>query len=156
MHFPVVEILEEQKPKKDWVTNLDMYDDGVIRAETDYVADPYNKQERKEAIEGHLTDLFEGIATIDYEEESLTFLDKDTIIRTILSAKRDKLDELIERLDKGYHLYWDLREGGKCFRDNYSLFWFNGYGETSAQFIEDAPYWAGKKMYFGNIIDAHC
>ena len=155
MHFPVIELLKEKKPKEEWADCFSVSGDETILSETDYVADPYNDEERKEAINGHITEMFKGIATINYEEESLTFLSRDEIAKTILRAKKEAIEHLLEHYENNLW-YIDIRQAGKYYRDNWSLFWFNNCGYTTAQFIEDTPYYAGQTFYFGNILDAHC
>ena len=156
MHFPIIEITETKLPENEWASMYSMCEDACIEYETDYIGDPYNKEERQEALKGHITEMFEGVADINYEEESLTFKSREEIITALLKAKRDALDEVLDKINKGYHLFYDFRAAGKLFRGNCSLFWYAGGAQTSAQFIEDAPWFAGKTMYFGNILDAHC
>lgn len=153
MHFPIIKIEPIDLPREDWDIDLDC-EDPVLQENTDYYGEIYSESERRKVIESSwLKRLLEGIATIDTNEETITFLDSDTISTTLNEYFHDCANRMfaMEELSG-----FDFREVGKYFRANYTLFVFvDGCGATSVQFVEDAIYRAGKTFRIGNIFDAH-
>jgi len=155
MHFQIIEISDEPISKDKWVSDFTLYEDATIAENTDYVGDLYNEEERKGFIRDSLPVLFKGIADVDLEKETITFKSKEECRRTLLEEKKKILDIILEdMIDKGNCSFYPLRNYGKDYKDWPQLFYRDG-GLTSAQFIEDAPYYAGKTMYIGAIYDAH-
>lgn len=158
MHFPIIQLdtvpLSEMKYPH-------TYDDATILAETDYVGDEYNSEHRKHFIRDILPNSFEGIATVDPEAETITFLDKDTIKHTILNYFKECVSNIkkhiddVEFRDKAvWNVGYAFREFGKYYKSYYYLFFHNGYAQTSIEFLEDYACHP-KVMYIGHIIDAH-
>lgn len=158
MHFPIIQLdtvpLSEMKYPH-------TFDDATILAETDYVGDEYNSEDRKHFIQDVLPGFFEGIATVDPEAETITFLDKDIIKRTIISHFKECISIIENKLDKVeftnepvWQVGHKLRMSGKYYKTEW-LFYHQGYAQTSMDFIEDYVYHP-KVMYIGHIIDAHC
>lgn len=155
MHFPIIAIESLETEKADFTEELN-YDDSTLNRYCDYYGEKYDEEERERVIKSEgLKKLFEDIATIDEEKETITFLDEDTIRGTI----RKYLIELTERLHddalKGELMVFDLRWAAKEYKEYSMLFYFNGYGQTSFEYIEDAPFYARKTFKIGNIFDAH-
>lgn len=151
MHFPIIKIEPIDLARKNWDIDLDC-EDPVLQENTDYYGEIYSESERREVIESSwLKKLFEGIATIDTEEETITFLNSDTISTTLNEYFHDCANELfaMEELSG-----FDFRQVGICFRDYATLFVIE-HGMTSVQFVEDAIFRAGKTFRIGNIFDAH-
>ena len=157
MHFQIIQLdtipIEQMKYPH-------TFDDATILAETDYVGDEYNSEDRKNFIKDILPNFFEGIATVDPEAETITFLDKDTIKKTILEHFKECISIIerhaddIEFRDKAvWHVGHAFRTFGKYYKFHY-LFYHQGYAQTSMDFIEDYAYHP-KVMYIGHIIDAH-
>ena len=154
MHFPIIKIEPIDLPKEAWSTDLD-YDDWTLNEHTDYYGDIYNAEERKQVIKSNwLKELFDGIATIDTERETITFLDKQTIRNTLYDYYIQKVQELSEAASQQKLSGYNFRDAGYRFRGFYTLF-MEGYGKTSLQFVEDAQYYAGETWQIGNIFDAH-
>lgn len=156
MHFAIISIESLQTDRADWTDNLD-YEDETLNANADYFGEMYSAEDRKRYIQGSsLARLLDGIATVDAEKETITFLDADTINKTIQDYFRDKVQELA---DKALLSGWDFRNAGREWRDFDTMFWNNlewcGYGQTSVGFVESAPYFAGKTVAIGNIFDGH-
>lgn len=154
MHFPIIKIEPIDLPREDWDIDLD-YEDCTLNEFADYYGEMYTEEERRRVIEAKwLKDLFEGIATIDTEKETITFLDLPTIKNTLAEYYNDETRRLYELAQTGQCSGYDLRSAGNHWRGYYELFVVD-YGQTSMQFIEDATYRAGKTWQIGNIFDAH-
>lgn len=160
MHFPIIAIEKLDTPVAGWTLSLD-YEDSCLLAHTDYYGDIYLPEQRKEVIESDwLKNLFDGIATINPNAETITFFDAKTIENTIRDVLNDKAKELYLMARKGNLRGFDLRYAGYHWRDFFTLF-YNGtgtyadYGQTSMDFVEDSVYLAGQTVRIGNIFDAH-
>lgn len=153
MHFPIIKIEPIDLDRENWDIDLD-YEDPVLQENTDYYGELYSEPERRQVIESSwLRNLFEGIATIDTKEETITFLNRDTISTTLNEYFHDCANSLfaMEELSG-----FDFRQVGRHFRDYYTLFvGVEGCGMTSVQFVEDAVFRAGNTFRIGNIFDAH-
>ena len=153
MHFPIIKIEPIDLEREDWDIKL-FRKDPVLKGNTDYFGEIYSESERRQVIESAwLKKLFEGIATIDTKEETITFLDRDTISTTLNEHFHDCANSLfaMEELSG-----FDFRQVGRHFRDYYTLFvGVEGCGMTSVQFVEDAVFRAGNTFRIGNIFDAH-
>lgn len=156
MHFPIIQLCGD--PEDIGVTPSEMYEDSVIQSWTDYIGDKYTDEERDGVIKSEwLKSLFEGIADIDPDKGTITFLSKDKITETLQKYFSDVIEKLSE-LDINesiYMLFWNLRDKGTHYKDCYFLFWKDGYAQTSMGFIEDTPFNAGETLYIGDIYDAH-
>lgn len=154
MHFPIIKIEPINLAREDWDIDLN-YEDSCLNEHTDYYGEIYSPEERRRVIESKwLKELLEGIATIDTEKETITYLDKQTIQNTLYDYYVQVARELCEEASKQRVSGWDFRNAGSRFRDFYTLFMEN-YGKTSLQFVEDAVYYAGETRQIGNIFDAH-
>lgn len=155
MHFPIIVLEDKDKKKEDWTKELSQ-EDATLVENTDYYGDRYTNDERKNVIASKwLENFFEGIAIVNVEDESITFLDFQTIKKTLRTYYREVAKELTDFAEDGYLSGFIIRQAGKNFRDSDTLFVFENCGLTSMQFIEDAPFYAGKTYKIGNIFDAH-
>ena len=153
MHFPIIKIEPIDLAREYWDIRLSRKDP-VLKENTDYYGEIYSESERRKVIESSwLKKLFEGIATIDTKEETITFLDLDTISTTLNEYFHDCANRLFAMKElSGF----DFRVVGSDFRNYYTLFvGVEGCGMTSVQFVEAAIYHAGETFRIGNIFDAH-
>lgn len=154
MHFPIIKLEPIDVPSEDWCTDLS-YEDSVLNENTDYYGELYNDEDRRNVITSEwLEELLDGIATIDKKKETITFLDKDTIKRTLNAYYSELTSELHDKAESGNLEAYDLRRASKKFRDDETLFYID-WGFTSLDFAEEAMYRAGETYKFGNIFDAH-
>lgn len=154
MHFPIIKIEHINLAREDWDIELN-YEDSCLNEHTDYYGDIYSPEARRRVIESKwLKELLEGIATIDTEKETITFLDKTTIQNTLYEYYLQQAKILFEEAEKHLIRGYDFRSAGERFRDFDTLF-ADDYGKTSLQFVEDAQYYAGETRQIGNIFDAH-
>lgn len=154
MHFPIIKIEPIDLAREDWDIDLD-YEDACLNEHTDYYGELYDPEARREVIESvWFKKLLKGIATIDTEKETITFLDKETIQNTLDDYYAQTARELCEAASKQKVSGWDFLVAGSRFRGFYTLF-MEDYGKTSLQFVEDARYYAGETRQIGNIFDAH-
>ena len=98
--------------------------------------------------------MLDGIATIDTEKETITYLDKRTIQNTLNDYYLQAVSELSEIAAQRRISGYSFCSAGTRFRDFYTLF-VEDYGKTSLDFVEDALYYAGETRQIGNIFDAH-
>lgn len=158
MHFPII-TLYDRKPTASELhhTPSGMYEDATIAYNTDYFGEEYTKEQRDELLHSkYLKEFFDGIATVNPGKGTITFLDEDTIRKTLLDYASKQLDALKERLESGRMRFYDFRSAGNDFRGGDYMFWYQYGAFTSGQFIEDTPYYAGKTLYIGVVVDAHC
>lgn len=154
MHFPIIKIEPIDLAREDWDIDLD-YEDACLNENTDYYGEIYPPEARREVIESEwFKEMLEGIATIDTETETITFLDKPTIQNTLYDYYLQSAKELLERASQQRVYGYDFRSAGSRFRGFYTLF-MEDYGKTSLDFVEDAQYYAGETRQIGNIFDAH-
>lgn len=156
MHFPIIQLSNCPLEKEDYFSMFSVCEDSTIQAWTDYVGDAYSDQERKELIRSSwFKNFWEGIAVVDTEKETITYLDEETIKHTLNAEYHKKIDSIQKTLTEGrMHSAWEFRNEGNQWRDCDSLF-FDDYGMTSMRLIEDAHYNAGETFYIGGILDAH-
>ena len=153
MHFPIIKIEPLDLPREDW--DVDLPEDATLCDNTDYYGDIYSAGDRYVVIRTTwLKELLDGIATIDEDAETITFLDRDTIRETTQSYYKDLTEKLSEMAEDGKMSQYDLWVASRRFRDFYTLFYID-YGMTSLQFVDEAIYYAGQTMQIGNIFDAH-
>ena len=154
MHFPIIKIEPIDLPRGDWDVDLN-YEDSCLNENADYYGEIYPADWRREVIESDwLRELLDGIATIDTEKETITFLDEQTIQNTLYDYYFQTARDLFAKAGDSCVSGYDFRNAGKRFRGFYTLF-VEDYGKTSLQFVEDAVYYAGKTRQIGNIFDAH-
>ena len=154
MHFPIIKIEPIDLARDGWDIDLN-YEDSCLNEHTDYYGDIYPPEARRRVIESKwLKELLEGIATIDTEKETITFLDKATIQNTLYDYYLQQAETLFKEAGKQLIRGYDFRSAGERFRDFDTLF-VDDYGKTSLQFVEDAQYYAGETRQIGNIFDAH-
>ena len=156
MHFPIICLTHSDDPEK-FASYQEIEEDGIIQANTDYVGKKYSKEDRRRLIieSDYLKNVFRGIATINPEEETLTFLPDEQIRETLHNEYKYILELLQERLDSGRFCGWDLRDAGNIFRGCEYLFYVEDCGLTSMRLVENAIYYTNKTFYFGNVYDAH-
>lgn len=155
MHFPIIILEEPSTNVEDWSIDVP-YDDACIREHTDYTGDMYTPAERYDVINSTwLKELLDGFATLDTEQQTITFLDKETCFKHFQSYLRETIENLHEKADagelRGYQMYLASQE----YKGFSTLFVTDGYAQTSFDFADDAPYRAEKTYKIGNIIDAH-
>lgn len=154
MHFPIIKIEPIDLAREDWDIDLN-YEDSCLNEHTDYYGTIYPPEARRRVIESKwLKELLEGIATIDTEKETITYLDKATIQNTLYDYYVQAARELCIGASEQRVSGWNFRNAGESFRDFDTLF-VEDYGKTSLQFVEDAQYYAGETRQIGNIFDAH-
>lgn len=154
MHFPIISLEDMSVDKADFMSDID-YEDSVLNAHTDYYGEIYTEEERRRVICSRwLADLLFGIATIDTEAETITFLDAETIESTMRQYYIEITKRLYEQAEDGELRLYDLEEAAECFRGCDALF-YKEYGMTSMMFVREASYYAGQTLKFGNIFDAH-
>jgi len=154
MHFPIIKIEPIDLAREDWDIDLD-YEDACLNEHTDYYGEIYPSEARREVIESEwFKEMLDGIATIDTEKETITYLDLLTIQNTLYDYYIQSARELCDAASQQRVSGWDFRNAGTRFRGFYSLF-MEDYGKTSLQFVEDAKYYAGETRRIGNIFDAH-
>lgn len=155
MHFPIVEILSDGE-KKGQFSHIFDEGDTTINYFTDYAGEKYRKAERDYLIHGdNFADFFEGIANVDPEKETITFLSKETIVGTLHDYYVNLVNNLAAPATSVSELFSELRFAGEYYKNDSMMFIFAGYGKSSMQFIEDAPYLAGQTFKIGEIYDAH-
>lgn len=155
MHFPIIAIESLETERADFIEELN-YEDSTPNRYCDYYGEKYDEEEREKAIKSSwLKKLFEGIATIDEEKETITFLDEESVRGTIRNYLIQLTENLHSDAEKGELTVFDLRWAAKEYKGFSTLFYADGYGHTSFEYIEDAPYCAGKTFKIGNIFDAH-
>ena len=154
MHFQIIEISDEPIAKSEWVSDIELCEDATIMENTDYVGDLYNDYKRNGFLKDSLPILLKGIADVDAKDKTITFKSEKECRETMMKEKQKVIDFILERMKNGDCSFYDLRNFGKCFRNWPQLFYYHG-GLTSAQFIDDAPYYAGKTFYVGAVYNAH-
>mgnify|MGYP007069845489 CR=1 FL=1 len=154
MHFPIIKIEPIDLAREAWDFDLD-YGDECLNEHTDYYGEIYNDEDRRDVITSDwLRELLDGIATIDTEKETITFLDKQTILNTLNDYYLEQAKTLFEKAAQQRISRDDFRKAGERFRDFNTLF-VEDYGKTSLDFVGDAEYNAGETVQIGNIFDAH-
>lgn len=154
MHFAIIKIEPIDLPREDWDIDLG-YEDSCLNENTDYYGEVYSEEERKRVINSKwLKELLEGIATIDTEKETITYLDEQTIRNTLHEYYLQSASTLLEDAENRRISGYDFRSAGRKFRGFETLF-VDEYGKTSLSFVEDALYYAGETRQIGNIFDAH-
>lgn len=157
MHFPIIQLLDEPLNEDNAMKESWLAEDEDVLDESDYLSGPYDAEARKKEIGTYLPKLFEGIATVDPEKEVITFLDRETISATL---RKDVLGTLADLTDYAKtapvdRIWYRIRCAGNRFRESRAIF-FHHFGETSGRFFENAADHAGKTLYIGTIISAHC
>lgn len=154
MHIPIIAIEKIDTSVEDLLTDLG-YEDDVLNYYTDYYGDIYSAEDRKEVINSDwLKSFLKGIATVDSEKETITFLDADTIQNTQREYLKRHTEEMYNRACSGELKMWEYRHSTDEY-DDYSCMFYHDYGKTAYMFIEDAHYFAGQTVRIGNIFDAH-
>lgn len=97
MHFPIIKIEPIDRLRVDWDWDLD-HEDGCLNEHSDYYGTIYSPEDRRKVIESKwLKELLDGIATIDTEKETITYLDKRTIQNTLNDYYLQAVSELSEK-----------------------------------------------------------
>lgn len=155
MHFPIIAIESLETERADFMKDLP-YDDPTFNRWCDYYGELYDEERRKDVIKSDwLKSMFDGIATIDVEKETITFLDKETIDKTIREYLINLTGELHGKAHEGKLCVFDLRFAAKEYKGHCTLFCKDNYGQTSLEFMEDASWSAGETVKIGNVFDAH-
>lgn len=156
MHFPIIRLEKPETEKQDFTEHLP-YDDYTLLSHTDYFGKVYNATERQHVIRSAwLADLFKGIAILDTEAETITFLDDKTVTATFKDYLKELTESLAEKAEKGTLSGYELKMAGKEYKDCGILFCLpEDYVQTTMDFIDDARYMAGRTYKIGNIFDAH-
>lgn len=156
MHFPIIRLEKPETEKADFDKSLP-YDDYTLLSHTDYAGDVYDTSARQRVIKSAwLADLFKGIATLNTETETITFLDKETVTANFKDYLRELTESLAEKAEKETLSGYELKMAGEDYKDCVALFCLpEDYIQTTMDFIDDAKYKAGKTYKIGNIFDAH-
>lgn len=160
MHFPIICIENVATPKEKW--HEPDCEDACLNEYTDYYGEQYSEEERKEVINSAwFEDLFQNIAVVNKEKETITFLDPDILEKNIQKYLKIQAMQLVVKAEeKGLRVY-DFWKAAAQYRGYDTLFYDcsdssgYGYGKTSMDFIEDSTYHAGQTVKIGNIFDAH-
>ena len=154
MHFPIIKIESIDLKREDWTTDLDL-DDACLNGHTDYYGDIYRPKARREVIESKsFKEILDGIATIDTEKETITFLDAGTIRQTLREYLLELTTKLHEKAARGELQGYELRGATDEYKECYTMFYIER-GYTCFEFIENAKWHAGETWQIGNIFDAH-
>ena len=154
MHFAIIKIEALTTDKEDFATEL--FEDATLDRYSDYYGEIYSEEERREVIESSwFKDLLSGIAEVDTERETITYLDEDTIKDTFRKYLLDLTEKLRFKAEQGELTGFDFRYAGVEYKENPTMFYEN-YAMTSFEFAEYAVYRAGETYKIGNIFDAHC
>ena len=156
MHFPIICLEKPETEKADFAESLPS-DDYTLLSHTDYAGDVYDTSARQRVIKSTwLADLFKGIATLDTEAETITFLNKETVTATFKDYLKELTESLAEKAEKGTLSEYELKMAGEEYKDCGILFCLpEDYVQTTMDFIDDARYRAGRTYKIGNIFDAH-
>ena len=157
MHFPIIVIEDVDNLPINWCRDLPI-DDKTLQEHTDYYGEIYTPSERKEVIKAKwFTDFFDGFADVDTKKETITFKDKDTCRKHLMDYYKELAEELYDKAQtesiRGYDFYCAAME----YKGYPELFYLakENYAQTSADFVGDSVYMAGKIYRIGNIFDAH-
>ena len=154
MHFPIIEICSDKEQ-----FGQSLYDDPVLNYRTDYYGEEYSDEDCENLLNSTwFNNFFRGLAELNPEKRTLKIFDADTIRKTLVEYHQELLKSLanIDYSERGiYAMFFDLREAGNNYKNSDMLFFFNGCGYTSMQFVEDLIYYAGDTLYIGQIYDAH-
>ena len=154
MHFPIIKLEAVETRPEDWDTSLNE-EDSVLCENTDYYGSIYSEEDRKNVINSSwLWNFLRGIANLDVEKETITFLDKDIVEKTIQDYLVERLDILKDRAVEGKLRLYELRSLATDFRDCSTLFYYE-YGMTSFDFVDEGRYMPNTTFRIGNIFDAH-
>lgn len=154
MHFPIIKIEPIGLARENWDIDLG-YEDSTLNMWTDYYGEIYNDRDRELVIKSEwFQQLLAGIATVDTEKETITFLDADTIRQTFREYLLDLTARLHEKAERGELHGFELRYSTVEYKENNAMFYID-WGYTGFEFIEDAVYHAGETWQIGNIFDAH-
>ena len=152
MHFSIVEIVTLKDN-----FGMSIEDDVTLQYFTDYYGDEVSKSERKKTL-SQLKTLLKGLAVVDVEKGEITVDSEDVIRRNLIEYHKKLLEELKADAEKDqaiWRRFFKLRQAGYHFEDSYMMFFSNGCGQTSMQFVEDLVLYAGETLYIGKIYDAH-
>lgn len=153
MHFPIIEIVSD----KNELGKFGIYEDVTLEYFTDYYGDEYSEEERIETIE-QLKEFFDGLATVNVENGTVTVNSSGTIRHDLIEYHKKLLEKLRNEADKDESIsrrFLELRKAGHFYKDDDAMFFYDGGGYTSMQFVEDLVFSAGKILYIGKIYDAH-
>lgn len=154
MHFPIIEINSEKYKDE----HFSIYDDSTLQYYTDYYGEEYNSEERMRLLESEwFNEMFNGIGKVIPEKGIIQIFDEDTVRKTLNDYFSDVLEELEHHKedDRIWEKFFAIRNAGTEYKHCSALFFYNGCGFTSMQFMEDVIYNAGKELYIGDIFDAH-
>ncbi len=157
MHFPIIEIMSKKKAQD--IPGPSIFEDATLEYHTDYYGEEYTEKERMDVLTSEwFNKMFDGIGEVCPKEGIIRIFDEDTVRRTLNRYFEDVLESLADLKEEKiiWRKFYGLRNAGEEYKHNSTLFFFDGYGCTSMQFMEDIIYHAGKELYIYNIYDAHC
>lgn len=155
--FNIIQLQKEPLNEDNALTEIDINEDSLVCSESDYLRGTVDDDIRRDIIHRDLPGLFEGIATVDPEKETVTFLSRDTIRQTLRKEMAAVAARLMAEATKEEPnmFFWKVRQAGKRFRGCRDMFHID-CPELSGQFFEDAESRHGKTYHVGAIISAHC
>lgn len=154
MHFPIIKLEPIDLAREDWDRDLG-YEDSTLNMWTDYYGQIYRDRERESVIKSEwLKKLLDGVATIDTEKETITFLDAGTIRQTFREYLLELTTRLHEEAERGELRGFELRYATVEYKEYDTMFYIE-CGYTCYEFIENAAWHAGETWRIGNIFDAH-
>lgn len=156
-NFNIIQLQKEPLNEDNALTEIDINEDSLVCSESDYLRGTVDDDVRRDIIRRVLPGLFKGIATVDPEKETVTFLSRDTIRQTLRKEMAAVAARLMKEAAKEEPnmFFWKVRQAGKRFRGYRGMFYID-YPELSGQFFEDAESRHGMTFYVGAIISAHC
>lgn len=155
--FNIIQLQKEPLNEDNALTEEDINKNNLVCSESDYLRGTVDNDVRRDIIRRELPGLFEGIATVDPEKETVTFLSRDTIRQTLQREIATVTARLMEEATKEEPnmFFRKVRLAGERFRGCQDMFHID-YPELSGQFFQDAEDRHGMTYYVGAIISAHC
>lgn len=128
-----------------------LFDDPVVLMRSDYTYDITDKKERRRIIQETLPAIFDGIADVDVENETITITDFDKAYKIFCDWKKKTLTELAKEAPSMFNIKTKLMN----YNDFEEIFYVH-FCQNSSRFIEDfvnKDY--GNVLKVGSIIGFH-
>lgn len=155
MHFPIIKLSSDIADANERIDHYDFLEDSLVQYHCDYWGEDVPEDDRERYLI-LLKSVFRGLARVDVGLGTIEFFSKEEILGTLRANYASLLEKLASRLNEGYMELFHLRQSGFWYNDYQIIFCIDGCTHTSGQFIEDCHYYAGRTLYIGNMLDAHC